>query len=87
VGDVLPSGKCVLEWRSRMRTLTVFESLDQVSRIHGHGGRSAIRLGVPPDTRGRDPLRRGTAGALGIILDEDWTDLEPLQLGASQGLA
>ena len=48
VGAVLPSGKAVLEWRSRWKTITVFESVDQIVRIHGHGGRTQLHWGDPP---------------------------------------
>ena len=48
VGAVLPSGKAVLEWRSRWKTVTVFESVDQIIRIHGHGGRTQLHWGDPP---------------------------------------
>ena len=48
VGAVLPSGKAVLEWRSRWKTVTVFESVDQIVRIHGHGGRTQLHWGDPP---------------------------------------
>lgn len=53
IGVVLPSGKCVLEWRSRLRTVTVFESVDQVICIHGHDGRTVLCWGYPPEA-GRD---------------------------------
>ena len=56
VGVVLPSGKCVLEWRSRLRTVTVFESVDQVTRIHGHDGRTVLCWGYPPQDGGDSPL-------------------------------
>lgn len=48
VGVMLPSGKCVLEWRSHLRTVTVFESAEQVTQIHGHDGRTVLRWGTPP---------------------------------------
>ncbi len=48
VGAVLPSGKAVLEWRSRWRTVTIFESVDQIILIHGHGGRTLLHWGEPP---------------------------------------
>ena len=47
VGVVLPSGKAVMEWRSRWKTLTVFESVEQVVLIHGHGGRTLFCWGLP----------------------------------------
>ena len=46
-GVVLPSGRAVMEWNSRWQTLTVFTSLDQVQKIHGHQGRTQVRLGDP----------------------------------------
>ena len=48
VGVVLPSGKAVLEWCSRWKTITVFESVEQVLHIHGHGGRTELQWGEPP---------------------------------------
>ena len=48
VGAVLPSGKAILEWRSRWKTVTVFESVDQIVLIHGHGGRTQLHWGDPP---------------------------------------
>ncbi|MDA8345465.1 MAG: hypothetical protein M0Z66_08275 [Thermaerobacter sp.] len=48
VGVVLPSGKAVLEWCSRWKTVTVFESIGQVERIHGHAGRTLLHWGLPP---------------------------------------
>ena len=48
VGAVLPSGKAILEWRSRWKTVTVFESVDQIVHIHGHGGRTQLHWGDPP---------------------------------------
>jgi hypothetical protein len=48
VGVVLPSGKAVLEWCSRWKTVTIFESVHQIERIHGHGGRTILHWGLPP---------------------------------------
>lgn len=45
VGVVMPSGKCVVEWLSTETTDTIFESLDQIERIHGHDGRTEIKMG------------------------------------------
>jgi hypothetical protein len=49
VGVVLPSGKAVLEWCSRWPTVTLFHSVDQILRIHGHGGATEVRWGPIPD--------------------------------------
>ena len=50
VGVILPSGHAVMEWCSRWPTVTIFQSIEQVERIHGHGGRTSIGWGVPPRT-------------------------------------
>jgi len=48
VGAVMPSGRAVLEWCSAWPTITVFESWEQVVRIHGHQGRTELHFGSPP---------------------------------------
>ena len=47
VGMVFPSGRVVLEWSSRRKTLSIFASLAEIRRIHGHGGKTRICLGIP----------------------------------------
>lgn len=42
IGVILPSGKCVLEWLGSEITETIFESVEQIERIHGHGGLTAV---------------------------------------------
>lgn len=67
VGVVLPSGRCVLEWCSRWRTVTVFDSLGDIQAIHGHGGRTVLRYGLPP------PLGwTGRGGHRGTVLLWTW---------------
>jgi hypothetical protein len=49
VGAVLPSGRAILEWLSNETTDTIFESIEQVTRIHGHNGKTEVIYGNPPD--------------------------------------
>ena len=42
VGVVFPSGKVVLEWLGADVTFEIFDKLNQVEQIHGHGGRTRI---------------------------------------------
>jgi hypothetical protein len=41
VGVVFPSGKAVLEWLGANSTFEIFDKLDHVEQIHGHGARRA----------------------------------------------
>lgn len=49
VGVVLPSGKAVMEWNSKWPTVTIFNSIDHIVAIHGHGGRTQLKSGVPAE--------------------------------------
>lgn len=45
VGVVLPTGRCIIEWlpgRVDVRSIVVYQSLDEVREIHGHGGATRI---------------------------------------------
>lgn len=35
-GVVFDSGKCVIQWLTAIRSVAVFDSLDDMIRIHGH---------------------------------------------------
>jgi hypothetical protein len=41
-GVVFSSGSAVLSWRSQIRSMTVYDSIDDLLAIHGHEGRSRI---------------------------------------------
>ena len=42
-GVLFPDGTTVIRWRTKHRSTTVYESLGDCIRIHGHGG--ATRVG------------------------------------------
>ena len=42
VGVVFPSGKVVLEWFGSHNTLGIYDDLNRVEYIHGHGGKTRI---------------------------------------------
>jgi hypothetical protein len=42
IGVVFPSGKAVLEWLGPDSTFEIFDKLDHVEKIHGHGGKTRI---------------------------------------------
>jgi hypothetical protein len=42
VGVVFPSGKVVLEWLGENRSFEIFDTIEYVDRIHGHGGKTRV---------------------------------------------
>jgi hypothetical protein len=42
VGVVFPSGKVVLEWLGSYSTFGIYDDLQQIEHIHGHGGKTRI---------------------------------------------
>jgi hypothetical protein len=46
-GVVLPSGKAVLEWSTFHTSIALYNNIDDVEAIHGHGGMTKIVMGDP----------------------------------------
>ena len=44
MGTVLPSGKCVLEWTSFHTSVAIYNNIQDVELIHGHGGKTKVVL-------------------------------------------
>lgn len=42
VGAVFPSGKVVMEWLGARSTFGIYQNLQDVEHIHGHGGRTHL---------------------------------------------
>lgn len=42
VGVKFPSGKCVLEWLRFQNSINVFDSIEDIEKIHGHNGTTRI---------------------------------------------
>lgn len=74
IGVVLPSGKAVMEWCSKYKTITVFESVRQIERIHGHGGRTTVIFGLPTSASPPYPSQRllTMLRAFGLRTKELW---------------
>lgn len=48
-GVVLPSGRAVLEWQTFHSSINIYNNLDSIEEIHGHGGATVVIMGAPPD--------------------------------------
>jgi hypothetical protein len=42
-GVVFSSGKCVISWLSDTPSVEVYDSVEEIERIHGHGGKTRVR--------------------------------------------
>ena len=58
-GAVLPSGRTIMEWCSFHSTITIFNNLEDLVKIHGHGEATEVIFGKPKVVvkvkRGRKP--------------------------------
>lgn len=45
IGFILPSGKCIMEWNSEIKTETIFNSINDIEKIHGHNNATKIIIG------------------------------------------
>ena len=41
-GVMFSTGKCVLAWTTRFRSVAVYDSLGELEAIHGHDGRTRV---------------------------------------------
>ena len=41
-GVILTSGKAVMQWLDKVASVVVFDSIEQVEAIHGHGGTTVV---------------------------------------------
>ncbi len=41
-GILFSTGKCVLAWTTRYRSVAIYDSLEELEAIHGHDGRTRV---------------------------------------------
>ena len=41
-GVMFSTGKCVLAWVTRFRSIAVYDSIEELESIHGHDGRTQV---------------------------------------------
>jgi hypothetical protein len=49
VGVILPSGLCVMEWTSFHSSVAYYRNFEDITLIHGHGGKTEVIMGEIPD--------------------------------------
>jgi hypothetical protein len=42
-GIQFSSGKCVISWLSSTPSIEVYDTVDELERVHGHGGKTRVR--------------------------------------------
>lgn len=48
-GVILPSGAVVMEWQTFHSSICYYKNIADVEAIHGHGGKTVLVIGSPPD--------------------------------------
>lgn len=48
-GVQFSNGTCAITWKSRIKTVCIFQSLQEVEAIHGHDGATEIVYDLPRD--------------------------------------
>ena len=46
-GMVLETGQCVLYWRTFFSSISIYQSLTELTQIHSHGGKTQVIMGCP----------------------------------------
>lgn len=44
LGTEYPNGKCTISWNHELSCIGVYDSLEQLIEIHGHGGDTVVRF-------------------------------------------
>lgn len=50
-GVVLPSGAVVLEWQTFHSSISIYKNFSDIEAIHGHGGKTLVIMGSPPEPK------------------------------------
>lgn len=58
VGVKLPSGKVVIEWTTFTSSIGIYNNIEQCEELHGHGGKTRIVMGLPPEKE--EPKKKRT---------------------------
>jgi hypothetical protein len=48
-GVIFPSGAVVMEWQTFHSSICFYKNIADVENIHGHGGKTVLVMGSPPD--------------------------------------
>jgi hypothetical protein len=43
LGTCFPNGKCVMQWQTEIKSLVIYDSISELEKIHGHGGKTLIK--------------------------------------------
>lgn len=43
VGTMFPSGFCVMEWTTPIKSMGIYHSIAELEALHGHGGKTVIK--------------------------------------------
>jgi len=41
-GVILPSGRAVMEWTTKYRSIAIYDSIDEIQMLHAHKGKTEL---------------------------------------------
>ena len=62
-GTQFENGKCVLAWVTQFQSVAVYDSIEELERIHGHNGKTLV-VWAQPTKRALDDVPPQEAGDL-----------------------
>lgn len=77
-GVRFPSGHCVIEWSHNVNSLGIFDNIDEIRFVHGHGGSTRIIWDDKEDGPSRCPECNGLAETPHDLRDCERVTLERL---------
>lgn len=42
IGVQFPNGRCVMQWQTNIKSLAIYDTVDQLEEVHGHGGQTRL---------------------------------------------
>lgn len=42
VGSQFPTGRCVMQWQTAIKSMVIYDSAEEVQKVHGHDGKTVL---------------------------------------------
>ena len=58
VGALWPDGRVTMQWTSYRKSFEIHDTIESLIEIHGHGGKTEVVYGNPPDPNAKPKRSR-----------------------------